>query len=242
MEIRDQGEVRDFEDWRVRIGVDRDDVASFGDAGEMVTRAADPAGEIECGSDRLAGLPHLALAIDPAEIDCDATRSNTRLQRSRDTREPLKTVGAADPAATRNDAVRIANVDLSGIRRDFALDANRFFADLQRVDALDRSLAIGIRRHRFGNAGFEGQHRALVGAECRLSGVPTTRAERCHHEATVAIEAGLKRRRYQPETAAEREARRPLATVGTTGCEYDARPKGCENGVGVRSAGPWTEP
>jgi hypothetical protein len=136
VEICGQSEVRHFEDWRVGIGIDCNDVAGLGHTREMVARAADPAGEVERRGDRLAGLPHLALAIDPAEIDCDATRRNTRVQNPRDSRELLETVGSAEPASTpdaastRDDAIRIANVDLTGIGRDVALEVDWFLSNL----------------------------------------------------------------------------------------------------------------
>src|SRR5690606_33787934 len=60
-EVADQSVVGDLEDRRIGILVDGDDVAGILHAGQVLDGSGDAAGDIEIGSDHLAGLPDLQL-------------------------------------------------------------------------------------------------------------------------------------------------------------------------------------
>ena len=67
-DIRHEPNVGDLEDRCARIRVDRDDEAGVLHAGDVLHRAADPAGHVEFRVDRLAALTDLPRLREPVHV------------------------------------------------------------------------------------------------------------------------------------------------------------------------------
>src|SRR5487761_2159649 len=79
--VRDDAEIRDAKDWRIRISVDRDDAPGSLHAYEMLRRTGDSDRDVEVRLHRLAGLPYLIRVRHPARVDDCPRRSMCAVQR-----------------------------------------------------------------------------------------------------------------------------------------------------------------
>src|SRR5262245_40255531 len=68
VQITLEAQMRDLMNWRFRIGVDRDDMFAVSHAGQVMTRAGDPAGNIKIRFHSAACLPDLSRLWNPAEV------------------------------------------------------------------------------------------------------------------------------------------------------------------------------
>ena len=69
VEVADDAVVRDLEDRRVLVRVDREDLRGVLHAGEVLDRAGDAAADHQRGTHRDARLPDLPLVLAVAEVD-----------------------------------------------------------------------------------------------------------------------------------------------------------------------------
>ena len=69
IEVSDNTVVRNRENRRGGIGVDRDDLFTFAHSGAVLDRAADAAGDVQLRTDRHTGLADLMIMVNPAGIN-----------------------------------------------------------------------------------------------------------------------------------------------------------------------------
>ena len=91
MQVADDAEVRELEDRRVRVLVDRDDRLRALHADLVLDRAGDAAGDVERRRDRLAGLPDLGRVRIPAGVDDRAGRGDRAAERLRELLDAART-------------------------------------------------------------------------------------------------------------------------------------------------------
>ena len=80
-QIGHEADVRDLEDRRLRVLVDRDDRARVLDARDVLDRAGDADGDVELRRDDLARLTHLQLVGDEPRVDRRARRADRGAER-----------------------------------------------------------------------------------------------------------------------------------------------------------------
>src|SRR4051794_30960321 len=112
VQIADHAEIGEFEDRRVGVLVDRDDVLGGLHADLVLDRAADARGEIELRRDRLARLADLRAVGVPAGVDHRARRRDGPAERPRELLQRLEALGLAEPAAAGDEDVRVLDVDV----------------------------------------------------------------------------------------------------------------------------------
>ncbi len=151
-----------------------------------------------------------------------------------DAREQREALGSADAAPARDDALRVADVDLAWIRGNLALDSNGLGFDAHRVDSIHAPRAIRIGRGRLRDARLEREHGGLCVVERNRARVAAACAQRDDRESTVATDAGLQRGREESPAPAHREARGPFAAVGCARSEHHARNLVRESRLGIR--------
>ena len=173
VQVTDDPEVGEFEDRRVRVLVDRDDVLRALHADLVLDRARDAGREVQLRRDRLAGLADLRGVGVPAGIDDGARGGDRRVaaERRRELLGELEALGLAEPATAGDEDVGALDVDvgaalfaardhrrLRGVRSELERRAARPRAapppvsfDLERVQAADDDAdvrAVGLRRSR----------------------------------------------------------------------------------------------
>src|SRR5574344_608897 len=118
IEVADDAVVRDLEDRRVLVRVDRDDLRGVLHAGEVLDRARDAAGDEERGTDRDAGLPDLALVLAVAEVDRRAGAAHGAAEGTGEVVQQLEVLLRADAGSSRHDDARALQVDAGHLAND----------------------------------------------------------------------------------------------------------------------------
>src|SRR5690606_7171777 len=98
-QVTDQAEVRDFEDRRLRVLVDRHDGAGVLDAGEVLDGAGDAGRHVQLGGDDLAGLANLQFVGHVAGIDGRARGADRGAELVGQRVDQLEVVGRPQGAA-----------------------------------------------------------------------------------------------------------------------------------------------
>src|SRR5258706_1663380 len=153
-----------LEDRRVGVLVDGHDVLRGRHPRQVLDGAADPARDVERGRDGLAGLTDLHLVLDPSRVHDRAGGAHGRpegLAQGGDQREVLR---ALEAAATRDDHLGLAQLDLAG-GRDVRRDDTRTRQALERArhdfDG-DGGLTGPVRRPEWEHVGPERRHLRLA--------------------------------------------------------------------------------
>src|SRR6266568_3071973 len=152
--------VRDLEDRRVLVLVDRDDHFRRPHARQMLDRSGNADGDVERRAHRLAGLPHLIGVGTPSGIDHRARRAHRRTA-AKGARElfqyfEIRRLFEATPA--RNDHLRFSDIERAGRRR---LDLAHGHSARTNVDR-DRLARGGFRPlHRCEHVGTQREHGGL---------------------------------------------------------------------------------
>src|SRR4051794_16551475 len=110
VEVADDAEVRELEDRRVLVLVDRDDVLRGLHAHLVLDRAGDARREVELGRDRLAGLPDLRGVRVPARVDDRSGGGHRAAERVGELLGELEVLGLAETAAAADEDVGVLDV------------------------------------------------------------------------------------------------------------------------------------
>src|SRR5215218_9596540 len=107
VEVADHAEVRELEDRRVLVLVDRDDVLGALHADLVLDRAGDARREVELRRDRLAGLADLRGVRVPAGVDDRARGRYSAAERVREVLGEREVLGLAEPATAADEDVGV---------------------------------------------------------------------------------------------------------------------------------------
>src|SRR4029079_8411166 len=119
-----EADVRDLEDRRFLVLVDRDDDLRILHSGEVLNRARNADRDIDVLSDDLAGLPGLVVVRRIAGVDRAARRADRRAELvGKRVEQRMELLGAAERAAARDDdsgAGQLGALALRGFEPDEA--------------------------------------------------------------------------------------------------------------------------
>ena len=126
MQVADHRVVGVREDRRLAVGVDREQRLRALATGDVLRRAADPAGDVEVGRDLRPGLADLVGVRPPAGARDDARAADRGVEQRRELLEDREALRGPDPAPTGDDDLGVGERDLSArVRSDVVDDCNR---------------------------------------------------------------------------------------------------------------------
>src|SRR5512147_1443933 len=111
MDVADNAVGCDIEDGRVGVFIDGHDYFRRLHAGHMLDRAGDAAGDVQFGTDGLAGLAHLVGIGDPSLVNRSPRRRDCAADGLCEFLDQIEVFGASKAASARHDDVRLADVD-----------------------------------------------------------------------------------------------------------------------------------
>ena len=197
MHVADDAEIRELEDRRIRVLVDRDDHPGALHADLVLDRARDAARDVELRRHRLAGLANLGRVRVPAGVDDRARRADRTAQRLRELFHEREVLRAAEPAAAGDDHRCVLD------RRAFALLVRLVDHPRRRGEVFERDRCIlhfrgaagGVRVERAGAE--ERDPRLGLPADVHVDGIlqrgplADELAVLLHEVAEVPVEAGV---------------------------------------------------
>jgi len=155
--------VRDLEDRRFLVLVDRHDRARVAHPRDVLDRTRDSARDVELGTHLPPRLPDLIAVRAPAIVRHGARRAHGRVpERRREILDELEVFGTLDPASAAHDHRRIPDVELRASASDHLLHheprCRRIDRRLRALDSrlarcLDRGARARAQRHDRGRAG-----------------------------------------------------------------------------------------
>src|SRR5262249_7449675 len=112
VQVTDDAEIRELEDWRVGVLVDGEDVLRVLHPDLVLDRPRDTGGQVPLRRDRLAGLADLGRVGVPPGVDDGAGRRNGAAHRVSQFLAELEALGGAETAATADEDVGVLDVDV----------------------------------------------------------------------------------------------------------------------------------
>src|SRR5262249_30669997 len=112
VQVTDDAEIRELEDWRVGVLVDGEDVLRVLHPDLVLDRPGDTGGQVQLRRDRLAGLADLGRVGVPPGVDDGAGRRNGAAHRVSQFLAELEALGGAETAATADEDVGVLDVDV----------------------------------------------------------------------------------------------------------------------------------
>src|SRR5471032_1749211 len=159
-EITHDAVVGDLEDRRLFVFINSHDGLAVLHPGEMLDRAGDADGDVEIGSDHLAGLADLVIVRHVARIDRRAAGAEARTQRVGKLLEDLEVLAAAETAAAGHDDLGAGQLGPLALG-ELGTDIRRKTLGALAADLLDRSRPTAGHRLEVGRA--DGDDLDLVG-------------------------------------------------------------------------------
>src|SRR5436305_945551 len=112
VQVADNAEVRELEDRRVRVLVDREDVLRVLHPDLVLDRPGNASGEVQLRRHRLPGLTDLGCVGVPAGVDHRAGRGDSAAHRVGELLAELETLFGAEAAAAADEDVGVLDVDV----------------------------------------------------------------------------------------------------------------------------------